>query len=113
MRSGLPEVSSTPEIIESLDHDPERVWTPEELLAVAFKNPPMSAPDAEFFYCNTNYILLGLIIEKIAGVPLAQVFQDRLFGPLGMKDTLLPAITATTIRSPTRMATCSERRRSP
>jgi D-alanyl-D-alanine carboxypeptidase len=100
MRSGLPEVTSTPEIRDSLDHDPSRVWTPAELLAVAFEDPPMFAPGAVFFYCNTNYILLGLIIEKVEGAPLAQVLQDRLFGPLGMTDTLLPAAASTTIPEP-------------
>ena len=62
--AGCPSSPSAPELAESLDHDPSRVWTPEELLAIAFKNPPMFAPDAEFFYCNTNYVLLGLIVEQ-------------------------------------------------
>ena len=100
MRSGLPEFTNSPELAESLDHDPSRVWTPQELLAIAFKNPPMFAPDAEFFYCNTNYALLGLIVEQLEGAPLAQVFQDRLFGPLGMTDTSLPAAASTAIPEP-------------
>ena len=100
MRSGLPEFTDSPELAESLDHDPSRVWTPQELLAIAFKNPPMFAPDAEFFYCNTNYALLGLIVEQLEGAPLAQVFQDRLFGPLGMTDTSLPAAASTAIPEP-------------
>ena len=58
------------------------------------------APGSEFNYCNTNYITLGLIIEKLEKAPLAQVFQDRLFGPLGMKDTLLPAAASTAIPEP-------------
>ena len=60
----------------------------------------MFAPDAEFFYCNTNYLLLGLIIEQLEGAPLAQVFQDRLFRPLGMTDTLLPAAASTAMPEP-------------
>ena len=43
----------------------------------------MFAPGAEYEYSNTNYVLLGLIIEQLDGKPLATVFQDRLFGPLG------------------------------
>src|SRR5215467_8002527 len=39
MRSGLYNYTSTPEFAESLDHDPDRVWTPQELLAIAFKRP--------------------------------------------------------------------------
>src|SRR5205823_3947062 len=52
-------------------------------------------------YCNTNYALLGLIAEKCEhGKPLARIFQDRFFGPLGMKDTALPASASNTLRDP-------------
>jgi D-alanyl-D-alanine carboxypeptidase len=100
MRSGLYNYTSVPEFAESLDHDPTRVWTPEELLAIAFKRPPIFAPGEEYDYCNTNYALLGLIAEKVEGAPLARIFQDRLFGPLGMKATLLPASTSNAIPEP-------------
>ena len=97
MRSGLYNYTSAPELAESLDNDPTRVWTPRELLAIAFKRPAIFAPGKEYDYCNTNYVLLGLIAEKLEGAPLAKIFQDRLFGPLGMKHTLLPANTSNTI----------------
>jgi len=100
MRSGLFNYTSAPELAESLDHDPARVWTTEELLAIAFKHPPVFAPGTKYDYCNTNYALLGLIDEKVEGAPLARIFQDRFFGPLGMKDTLLPASTSNTIPAP-------------
>jgi D-alanyl-D-alanine carboxypeptidase len=100
MRSGLPSYTEAPELTESLDHDPTRAWTPQEMLAIAFKSPPKFAPGKEFNYCNTNYVLLGLIVEKVESKPLAQVFQGRLFGPLGMKHALLPANTSNTIPEP-------------
>ncbi len=100
MRSGLYNYTSSPELAESLDRDPTRVWTPEELLAIALKHPPIFAPGEQFDYCNTNYALLGLIIEKLEGAPLAKILQDRLFGPLGMKDTLLPAASSNAIPDP-------------
>ena len=100
MRSGLYNYTSAPELGESLDHDPTRVWTPQELLAIAFKRATIFAPGKEYDYCNTNYVLLGLIAEKLEGAPLAKIFQDRLFGPLGMKHTLLPANTSNTIPEP-------------
>jgi D-alanyl-D-alanine carboxypeptidase len=60
----------------------------------------MFAPGEEYDYCNTNYALLGLIAEKIEGSPLAKIFQDRFFGPLGMKATLLPASSSNAIPEP-------------
>ena len=44
--------------------------------------------------------MLGLVAEKIEGQPLAGIFQNRLFGPLGMKNTLLPASTSNAIPEP-------------
>jgi D-alanyl-D-alanine carboxypeptidase len=100
MRSGLYNYTNAPELAESLDHDPDRVWTMEELHDMAFKRPPHFAPGAEFEYNNTNYLLLGLVAEKIEGQPLASIFQDRLFGPLGMKSSVLPASTSNAIPEP-------------
>src|SRR5262245_51825810 len=100
MRSGLYNYTSAPELAESLDHNPTKAWTPQELLAIAFKRPPRFPPGTEYDYCNTNYALLGLIAEKLEAAPLAKVFQDRLFGPLGMKHTLLPANTSNAIPEP-------------
>jgi D-alanyl-D-alanine carboxypeptidase len=86
-------------LTESLDHDPTSAWTPEEMLAMAFKSPSLFTPGKEFNYCNTNYALLGLIVEKVEGAPLAQV-SGSLVRTLGMKDTLLPASTSNTIPEP-------------
>jgi D-alanyl-D-alanine carboxypeptidase len=100
MRSGLYNVTNAPELAESLDKDPDRVWTANEVLGIAFKRPPDFAPGAKFEYNNINYILLGLVAEKIDGKPLSTIFQDRLFGPLGMKNTALPPSTSNAIPEP-------------
>ena len=100
MRSGLYNYTNAPELAESLDHDPDRVWTMDELHHMAFKRPPHFAPGAEFEYNNTNYLLLGLVAEKIEGQPLARIFQDRLFGPLGMTSSVLPVSTSNAIPEP-------------
>src|SRR5881394_3567107 len=100
MRSGLYNYTYAPEVSASLDQDPTKVWSPTEVLAIAFAHPPNFPPGTAFEYCNTNYALLGLTAERVDGRPLAQAMQDRLFGPLGMHDTLLPARTANTIPAP-------------
>lgn len=100
MRSGLYNYTNAPELFESMDAEPAKAHTPAEPLAIAFKRPPNFQPGAEYEYNNTNYVLLGLIIEKTAGKPLAEVMQERLFGPLGMKQTYLPASGDITIPEP-------------
>ena len=48
------------------------------------KPAPNSWPDKRFHYCNTNYILIALIIEKLSGMPFPQYMKDSVFTPLGM-----------------------------
>jgi CubicO group peptidase (beta-lactamase class C family) len=90
MRSGLYGYTADPALAVILDADPTKVWTPQEVLDIAFRHPPQFAPDASYEYSNTNYALLGLIAEKVGGSPLTQQFEDRLFGPVGLDQTSLP-----------------------
>lgn len=100
MRSGLYNYTNDPTVSASIDNNPSKVWSREELLAIAFARPANASPGTAFEYNNTNYALLGLIIEKVDRKPLAQAMQDRLFGPLKMPHTVLPARTVNTIPTP-------------
>jgi len=100
MRSGLYNYTDAPELWASLDRDQTKVWSPDEVLAIAFARRANFPPGTTYQYNNTNYALLGLIAEKADGKPLAQVMHDRLFGPLGMQHTVLPASTVNTIPDP-------------
>lgn len=68
-------------------NDLVKEWTAEELLRYAEKKPAYFEPGSDVKYSNTNYILLGLLIEKIEGKPLYQVFDEKLFFPLGLEST--------------------------
>ena len=98
MRSGL--VDYTVALTPFLDNDPTKVWTPQQLLAFSFARPPNFPPGTDYEYSNTNYELLGLIVQKVGGRPLARAMQKRLFGPLGLKDTVLPPSTSNRIPKP-------------
>lgn len=100
MRSGLYNYSNAPEMSAAIDRDPTKVWTSAELLAIAFAHPPNFPPGTDYEYCNSNYALLGVIAEKIGQKPLSQAMQDRLFGPLHMSHTELPAPAVDTIPHP-------------
>ena len=91
MRSGLYGYTADPALAAAMDADPGKAWTTREVLDIAFRHPPQFAPDASYEYNNTNYALLGLVAEKVGGRPLAQQFQERLFGPVGLTHTSLPA----------------------
>ena len=100
MRSGLYDYTSEPIISKTIDTDPAKVWTPAEVLAIAFAHPPNFSPGKQYEYNNTNYALLGLVAEKVDGKPLAQIMHDRWFGPLNMQHTELPFSTVNTIPKP-------------
>ncbi|MEV0687318.1 serine hydrolase domain-containing protein [Nocardia sp. NPDC050378] len=100
MRSGLYSYTFDPEFNATLDSDPDKVWTPEEMLAIAFSHPVNFAPGEKFEYSNTNTILLGLVIEKVTQMSAAENFQQRIFEPLGLKHTSMPAATDNSIPDP-------------
>jgi D-alanyl-D-alanine carboxypeptidase len=100
MSSGLYGYTADPALAAVMDADPGKAWTPEEALDIAFRHPPQFAPDAAYAYSNTNYALLGLVAEKVGGRPLAEQMRTRLFGPLGLEHTSLPAADDTTMPSP-------------
>lgn len=55
---------------------------------MCFKAPaPYLKPNKRFNYCNTNYALLALLVEKVTGKPFEDFLKDELFDPLGMKHT--------------------------
>jgi D-alanyl-D-alanine carboxypeptidase len=100
MRSGLYGYTADPALAAAMDADPGKAWTPREVLDIAFRHQPQFAPDASYEYSNTNYALLGLVAEKVGGRPLAQQFQERLFGPVGLTQTSLPAAADTSMPAP-------------
>ena len=68
--------------------DHERRWTPRELISIAVAHPPeRSPPGGGFAYSSTNYLVLGLIVEKAGGASLGHQLRRRLFTPLGLRQT--------------------------
>lgn len=100
MRSGLYNYTTTLELNTALDVTPERVWDPEELVRMGLAEPPYFAPGEGYMYSNTNTVLLGLIAEDLEDKPLGEIFEERLFEPLGLTETSYPALTDTSIPAP-------------
>jgi D-alanyl-D-alanine carboxypeptidase len=95
MRSGLPDYSETDEFLDrvyaELPTGPDAfTTTPRQLVDAAFRQPMEFAPGAEYKYCNTNTVLLGMVIEKVTGLSLGEYFQQNIFDPLGLHRTSYP-----------------------
>jgi D-alanyl-D-alanine carboxypeptidase len=62
-------------------------WKPRRLVEIAVSHRPNFAPGAGWSYCNTCYIVLGLIVERATGRPLATELRRRMFEPLHLRGT--------------------------
>jgi uncharacterized protein YbbC (DUF1343 family)/CubicO group peptidase (beta-lactamase class C family) len=71
------------------DVDLADAWTGSDTaIQLAIEEVPAAPPGARFVYSDINFFLLGDIVRRISGAPLDQFASERIFGPLGMKDTM-------------------------
>ena len=82
--SGIPDY----EEIGSYDIYGER-HTPEEIIRIAHSRPMDFAPGTGWYYSNTGYFLLSMIVERVEGQSLGHVLKARIFDPVGMSQTRL------------------------
>lgn len=97
--SGLPNYTEYLglEDIAKLQH---RYFEPHELLATAFAHPARFAPGTKWEYSNTNYVLAGLLIERVTGRPVAEQITERVIRKAGLRNTYWPAVGDQSIQGP-------------
>jgi D-alanyl-D-alanine carboxypeptidase len=90
--SGLPEYCNNADLLTKLETDHGHAFTPKDLLTSAFANHVTSAPGTNFNYSNTNYILLGLVVEKAnkEGDTVEAAVKRRIIDRLGLSNTSFP-----------------------
>ena len=86
-RSGLAEYSMTQEYRSAVLANANRIFKPEELLA--FIKEPLANRGGAFNYCNTNYLLAGMIISKITGKGAGDAYRQYIFSGLTMDSTYM------------------------
>lgn len=96
--SGLPDYitdgdensNGLPDFLELLIEDPEKFWTPEETIDYAKQHlKPFFKPGDGFHYSDTNYQLLGLILQVLKQKPLNVIYREELFDLLDMDHTYM------------------------
>ena len=90
MTSGLNSYTLNEEWGKSYFENTEKIFEPETLAEIGCRMPVLFEPGESWFYCNTNTVLLGLVIEKVTGEKIADVFRKKIFIPLGLKNTIWP-----------------------
>ncbi|WP_026928099.1 serine hydrolase domain-containing protein [Granulicoccus phenolivorans] len=109
MTSGYADYVQDPGFVAAVYADPFRTWTPEELAAMGTSKPLFYTPGTNWNYAHTNYVLLGLALERITGIALDRLIQQRVLTPLGLRNTADPGTPA--IPEPVLHAYTAERRK--
>jgi CubicO group peptidase (beta-lactamase class C family) len=81
--SGLPSYTDRDDMAEHKN----RPHTPVQIMALFWDQPLEFTPGSQFRYSNSNYVVLGAIIEKVSGQPYGDYLRDHLFAPAGMTRT--------------------------
>jgi D-alanyl-D-alanine carboxypeptidase len=84
--SGLYDYTHNAAFFTALNADYNKVWQPEDMFQ--FIDVPVAAPGAPWSYCNTNYLLLGMIIKQVTGQPLHKAYRDMVCTPQQLSHTV-------------------------
>lgn len=82
---------------EVFANNPTRFWPERELIAAGVVDSPLSKPGAEFHASDTNAVLLGRGLSLALQRPLAEILEERVFGPRGMSETTFPLPKSLTV----------------
>lgn len=85
--SGIMEHVVDERFARGLIQQPDKIWMPDELVAFILDHKPLFAAGTGFSYADTNYILLGMIIETVSGKTVYQLVEDWFLKPLKLKHT--------------------------
>ncbi|GIG68375.1 serine hydrolase [Phytomonospora endophytica] len=85
---------------EQVVRDRYKRWTPQQLVDLATSRDPLFPPGTAWSYSNTNYVLIGLVIERVTGRSLQTEVDRRIVRPLGLRDTEVPARHSVRISGP-------------
>jgi len=87
--SGLPRWVLKPSVWSKLSNDSDKVWSYKERLAYIFDEESIHEPSEDWAYSDTNYILLGLLIETVLNQNFSAAIQTRIIQPNSLDETYL------------------------
>lgn len=86
--SGISEHVLNKDFIATMRREPDKVWTPEELISYALDTKPLFAAGQGWSYADTNYILVGMIFERVARKTIYEEINRRILNPLKLSQTV-------------------------
>jgi D-alanyl-D-alanine carboxypeptidase len=94
MRSGLYDFTAEPKFLRDFTKNPLMKFDPQDVVKIEETHKPVAEPDTETKYTDSNYVLLGLILEKVSGETVEKNITKNVIGPLGLKHTSFPTTAA-------------------
>jgi len=91
MTSGVWDFTSDDAVVAAFDADPMMAWTPERTVEAIREHPAEFSPGEKVVYCDSNYVLLGLVLEQVTGMTAAEAITTMVVEPLRMSGTRFPA----------------------
>jgi D-alanyl-D-alanine carboxypeptidase len=102
MQSGLYDFTADDAFVNAFDANPTLPWTPAQSIDIVKAHPADFEPGAKTVYCDSNYILLGMILEKVTGRKAHDVINTDVVAKLpGLSKTNFPTGTAVPEPHPT------------
>ena len=85
--SGYAHYAAHPDFVEDFYENPQRRWKTSEVLSRAFSLPPLFDPGTSWAFSDTNFLLLGKVLRRVASQPVERLLRDRIWSEVGMKET--------------------------
>lgn len=89
MRSGIPDYLDQERFDFVFSKHPRHRWTARETIELVYGKRPLFRPGLKYYYSNTNYTLLGLVLSTAASQRLADLLRNALLDPLSLGETFL------------------------
>jgi D-alanyl-D-alanine carboxypeptidase len=92
--SGVPDFSLDPDFQEALLASLKKAPPPEKLLSFVEDEDLLFDPGSEYKYSNSDNIVVALMVEAATGMSYEDQLRERVYSPLGLSKTTLPAAPA-------------------
>jgi D-alanyl-D-alanine carboxypeptidase len=87
MRSGIPDYNSNIAVLLMLSLFPTASWNDNTTLSYIKSMAPLFPPGTSYAYSNSNFVLMGMILEKVTGRKIRDILMDDIIIPLGLTET--------------------------
>jgi len=94
MMSGIYDFTSDDKFLKDFTDNPLMSFAPQDVIDILKRHKPDFGPGEKVSYCDTNYILLGMIVEKVTSEPVQTTITEKILKPLGLGHTSFPTAPA-------------------